>query len=170
MSVARRLILPALAAVLALAILLALRPLSTSRALAIWLVLVAAIALLRLVRHSRERSGTPNARFEAALRRPPAGAPEPVELLRVERYLDLGIAGAGHAHHRLLPVLRETAAARLASRHGIELERRPEAARELLGEDVWELLDPERPAPSDRFAPGVPRKRVAAVIERLESL
>ena len=153
----------------ALAVLLALRPVSTSRALAIWIVLVTAMALLVLVRHSgggvRERS-----QFEAALRARPTKTSEPVELLRMERELELGIAGAGNAHYRLLPLLRSAAAARLATRHGIELERRPEAAQAVLGDDVWDLLRPDQPEPADRFAPGVPRDRVIAVIERVEEL
>ena len=165
----RRLVGPSFVVIATLVFLLALRPLSTSRALAIWVVLVAALTLLFLVRdsHGDRRAGT---RFEAALRRTRTVAPQPVELLRMERDLELGIAGAGHAHHRLLPILREAAAARLASRHGIELERRPETARALLGEDAWELLRPDRPEPADRFDRGVPRERVAAAIERVESL
>jgi hypothetical protein len=95
---------------------------------------------------------------------------EPVELRRVERELELGIANAASAHYRLLPRLRAAAAARLASRHGVELERRPDAARALLGEEAWELLRPDRPEPVDRFGPGVPRATVAALIERAESL
>ena len=169
MSLGRRLTTTVLAATAALVVLLALRPLSTSRALAIWVVLVAAMVLLLLVQQSRDRRGT-RTRFEAVLRRPRASTPQPVELLRVERELELGIAGAAHAHRRLLPMLREAAAARLASRHGVELERRPDAAQKLLGDDVWELLRPDRPEPADRFDPGVPRERVAAAIERLESL
>ena len=160
---------PVLAVSAALAVLLALRPLSTSRALAIWVVLVAAMALLLLVQESRDGRGR-RTRFEAALRRSRPATPVPLELLRMERDLELGIAGAAHAHHRLLPILREAAAARLASRHGVELERRPDAAQALLGDDVWELLRPDRPEPADRFDPGVPRERVAAAIERLESL
>jgi hypothetical protein len=155
-SLARRLLVPAFASAATLAVLLALRPLSSSRALAIWVVVVAGIARVR--------------RFEAALRGRKPPTPEPVELLRMERELELGIAGAAHAHHRLLPLLRAAAAARLASRHGIELDLRPEAAEALLGEEAWELLRPDRPEPEDRFAPGVPRERVAALIERVESL
>ncbi|HZT84560.1 MAG TPA: hypothetical protein VE984_03960 [Gaiellaceae bacterium] len=162
------LILPVAAAAAALVVLLAIRPLSTSRALAIWVVLAAAIVLFLLVRRSRVDRG--ESRFEAALRGPAEKTPQLVELLRIERDLELGIAGAGHAHHRLLPILREAAAARLASRHGVELELRPDAARDLLGDEVWELLRPDRPEPDDRFARGVPRGRVAAVIERVESL
>ena len=171
MSVARRLAVPVLTATVALVILLALRPLSTSRALAIWIVLAAGIALVVLVRHSRSGGGRPHARrFEAALRGRPPTVTQPVELLRMERELALGIADATHAHRRFLPLLRAAAAARLESRHGIELDRRPEAARALLGEDAWDLLRPDRPEPADRHGPGVPRSRVVALIERVESL
>jgi hypothetical protein len=167
----RRLFFPAFVAVVALVALLALRPLSTSRALAIWVVVVAAIALVLLVRHSRGGHALPHAsRFEAALRGRKETPQPPVELLRMERELELGIADATHAHRRLLPLLRAAAEARLASRRGVELDRRPDAAEAVLGEDVWELLRPDRPEPADRHGAGVPRERVAAVTERLESL
>ena len=171
MRLAGRLAWASTAAIVALVVLLALPRLSTSRALAIWIVLVAAISLVLIVRQSREHSGPrPALRFEAALRgrKPPASEPE--ELVRMERELVLGIADADHAHRKLLPLLRAAAAARLAARHGFELDRRPEAARALLGEDVWDLLRPDRPAPADRHGPGVPRAQIAAVIERVEAL
>jgi len=158
-------------AAVALIVLLALPSLSTSRALAIWVVVLAGLVLIAVAGHSRERGLSERAaRFEEALRpRKPADS-EPVELLRMERELLLGIAEADHAHRRLLPLLRAAAAARISSRHGFELERRPEAARALLGDDVWDLLRPDRPPPENRHGPGVPRKRVVAVIERVESL
>ena len=168
MSLARRLTVPVAVATVALVVLLALKPVSTPRAFAIWVVLVAAIALLLLVRHSR---GPRYARrFEAALRGREAEASEPVELLRMERELVLGSADAVYAQRRFLPLLRAAAGARLASRHGIELDRKPEAGRALLGEEAWELLRPDRPEPADRHGPGVPRERVATLIERIESL
>ena len=152
-----------------LVVLLAVRPLSTSRALGIWVVIVTALALLLLVR--RSRATAPHvSRFDAALQGQTTAASEPVELLRMERELELGIASAGSAHHRLLPLLRAAAAARLASRHGIDLDRRPDAARALLGEEAWEWVRPDRPEPADRFGRGVPRESVTAVIERVESL
>jgi len=88
----------------------------------------------------------------------------------MDRELVLGSADADHAQRRLLPLLRATAAARIASRHGFQLERRPEAARALLGEEVWDLLRPDRPQPEDRHGPGVRRERIVAVIDRVESL
>ena len=171
MSGAGRFVRPALWAAVALVTLLALPPLSTSRALAIWVVIVTGIVLIALIRHSSARSWPePPRRFEQALRTPSPAAAQTAEFLRMERELDLGVAGAAHAHRRLLPLLRAAAAARLASRHGIELERRPDAARAMLGDDVWELLRPDRPEPEDRHGPGVPREQVAAAIEAVESL
>lgn len=171
MRTVRLLVGPAAAATVVLVILLALKPLSSSRAFAIWILILAAIALHTLVRSVRRGDGPPEARrFEAALRRRKAEPAPPAELVRMERELELGIANAASAQRRLLPLLRAAAAARLASRHGVELERRPEAARELLGEDAWELLRPDRPEPLDRFDPGVPREQVVAAIERVESL
>jgi hypothetical protein len=158
-------------ATVALVTLLAIPRLSTARALAIWVVIVTALVLLALIRHSRGHDGTePAQRFDQALRGQKPTTSQPVELLRLERDLLLGVANADHAQRRLLPLLRAAAAARLAARHGFELERRPEAARALLGDDVWELLRPDRPQPEDRHGPGVPRKRIVAVIERVESL
>ena len=158
-------------AAVALVGLLAIPRLSTSRALAIWVVIVAALVLVALVRHSREQDGPePSRRFEEALRGRKPAVSQPEELLRMDREIVLGSADADHAHRRLLPLLRAAASARLAARHGIELERRPELARSLLGEDVWELLRPDRPEPDDRHGPGIPRERIAAVIERVEAL
>jgi len=158
-------------ATVVLVVLLSVPKVSTARALAISIVLVAALVLFALIRHSREREGPePASRFEQALRRRKPTSAQPEELLRMDRELVLGSADADHAHRRLLPLLRATAAARIAARHGFELERRPEAARALLGEDAWDLLRPDRPPPEDRHGPGVPHRRVAALIDRVESL
>jgi len=165
---ARRAAVPATAAIVALVVLLALRPISTSRALAAWTLLVAALALLDVARGARA-AHRPR-RFEAALRRKSAPPPTPVELARVQRLLELGAASADYGHRRLIPLLRAAAAARLASQHGIDLRRRPERARELLGEETWDLLRPDRPEPVDRHARGIPLSRIEATIERVESL
>ncbi|HUZ15696.1 MAG TPA: hypothetical protein VMU72_05910 [Gaiellaceae bacterium] len=166
----RRFLLSAVLALVTLAALLAIRPLPTARALAVWILLVAALALHALARGRGDDASRGAERFEAALHPPDRPATEPAQLLRMERELVLGMASAGHASHRLLPRLRTVAAARLGSRHGIELDRRPDAARAVLGDDVWELLRPDRPEPEDRHGPGVARSRVVAVIERLEAL
>ena len=162
---------PILLAIVALVVLLALRPVSTARSLAIWLLLVAGLVLFRLVRDVRSRDTAAATRpFETALRGRPPRSTVPVELLRMGREIEVGVASAAHAHRRLLPLLRAAASARLASGHGVELARSPERARALLGDDVWEWLRPDRPAPADRNAPGIPRAVVVAAVEKIESL
>jgi hypothetical protein len=158
-------------AAIALVALLAPPRLSTSRALAIWLVIVAALVLVALIRESRERVGpAPPSRFEQALRKPKPPTAQPEELLRMEREILLGIADADHAHRQLVPLLRATASARLASRHGLEPGRRAELERELLGEEVWAVVRPDGLPPPDRRGPGLPADQVVAVIEKVESL
>lgn len=150
---------------------LAVRPLPLERMLSIYVIVLAAIALAALTRIARapEELRQPSP-LERALRPRTERPMRPPELVRTERELTLGMASAGHAHRRLLPLLREAAAARLATRHGVELARRPREAEALLGEDTWALLRPDCPEPADRNGPGVPLARVQAVVERLESL
>jgi hypothetical protein len=158
-------------ATIVLVVLLSISRLSTARAIAISVVSLTALTLVALIRQSRASRGPGQAsRFEQAFHKPKTKAAQPEEFLRMDREIVLGIADADHAHRRLLPLLRSSAAARLAARHGFELDRRPEAARTLLGDEVWELLRPDRPAPADRHGPGLRREQIAAVIERVESL
>lgn len=171
MTLVRRFGWPAVAAVAVLVVLLSVSEIPTSRALGIWVVFTTVVVLLVLNHHARDRSWAPPApRFEQALLRRNPASPQPEELMHMEREIVLGGADADHAHRRFLPLLRSIAAARIAARHGFELEQRPEAARALLGEDAWELLRPDRPEPEDRHAPGLPRKSIVALIERVEAL
>jgi hypothetical protein len=154
-----------------LVVALGLQPISRERILAAYVLVLAGIGLAALTRVTRTASERPGpSAFEAALRLRPADPVRPPELVRTERVIMLGSAGAGHLHLRLLPLLRESAAARLAAVHNIDLQRRPEAARRVLGDDVWELLRPDRPEPDDFDAPGMPLKRLRAVIDTLETL
>jgi len=169
----RRLAVLSVAATVVLGLLLALRPLSASRAFAIWILLLAAIALAELVRAARDVDAAnvrAARRFEEALRPRRSEPRRPAELDQAERELVLGAASAAYAHRRLLPHLRAVAAARLAVRHGVDLERRPETAAALLGDEAWELLRPDRPEPEDPNAPGVPLPRIEAFLARVESL
>ena len=111
--------------------------------------------------------------FEQAVRaKPPAPPPAPASLRRVERdvVLATGRAGSSDLYHTLCPMLRELAAHRLRSAHGVELDAQPAQARALLGYELWDLVRQDRPAPEDRNAPGLPMKDLARAGERLESL
>lgn len=152
---------------LALIVVLGLHPVSTGRILAGYVLTLAGIALAAATRILAAGSWRDRgSHFEHLLARKPGPPTRPSELVRIERELTLGASSAGHLHIRLLPLLREAAAARL----GIDLDLHPDRARAALGDETWELLRPDRPAPSDRSAPGLPLRRARAVVDRLEQL
>jgi hypothetical protein len=107
--------------------------------------------------------------LEAALVPHARQSPTVQELDRLERELSMGAARAFDLHSRVRPILREVAAARLA-RRGLELDPRNEPVRELLGDELADLLDPDRQLPDDRQAAGPGLERLGATIERLERL
>src|SRR2546423_13550513 len=101
---------------------LAVRPASVQQILTGYVLVLAALALAALTRAARAATDFPApSPLDAALR---ARTPRPVrppELVRTEREITLGTASAGHLHQRLVPLLREAAAARLGAEHGIDL-------------------------------------------------
>ena len=79
----------------------------------------------------------------------------------------------------LRPVLEHLLAARLAERHGVHLYQDPETARRLLCRNprdahLWQWIDPAtRPQDPPRGGPerrGIPRRTLARLIDRLETL
>lgn len=163
----RRIAIPLASATLALIVMLGIRPVSTDRIAAGYVLALATIGLATLTRRLADASEyQPPSQFERLLAREPEQPTRPPELLRVEREITLGSSSSGHLHMRLLPLLREVAQARL----GVDLERRPDAARNSLGDEAWELLRPDRPAPEDRTAPGLPLRRIRSLVDTLERL
>jgi hypothetical protein len=135
------------------------------RTLSVRIYLLFLGALLMLVVVSAVTAAAPRARrsdFAAALgeRGEPTG-PVP-QLAKVEREVTLAIGNAYDLHTRLLPHLREIATARL--------ERRGQTP----GPDTlgcwWDLLRPDRPEPSERFAPGIPEPELRALVADLERI
>jgi hypothetical protein len=94
----------------------------------------------------------------------------PAELARLEREVYLSCGTAFYLHHRLRPLLRETAAHRLLLRHGIDPELRPDAAKAILGETAWDWLRADRPEPRDRWAPGPPIGELRALVDAIERI
>ncbi|HTZ06964.1 MAG TPA: hypothetical protein VMB53_14600 [Gaiellaceae bacterium] len=158
-------------ATVALVIALGLRPVATERILAAYVLVLAAIVLVVLERVLRT-DAAPDALwiFDRALQRTTQAPMRPPALVVTERDITLGSSNAGHFHARVLPVLREAAATRLAAHHNVDLERQPDAARRLLGDDAWEVVRPDRVEPADPYAPGVPLAQVRAVVDTLEAL
>jgi hypothetical protein len=153
-----------------LVVMLGIRPVSIQQILAAYVLVLAAVALAALTRIARSASETPVSELDAALRPRVVGPTRPSELTRTEREIMLGTSNAWNLHKRLLPILREAAAARLAAGHNVDLTRRPDAARKLLGDEAWQLLRPDRPEPGDHDGPGLPMRELRSVVDTLEAL
>jgi hypothetical protein len=155
-------------ATVGLLVALGLRPISIREIVAAYVLALTAIALLMLTRIARtdDEWARETSQLELALTPRKTVRTRPTALVRTDRDLVLSEANAGELHTRLLPQLRDVAAARLVDRHDLQLRD----ARGVLGDEVWELLRPDRPAPADRGAPGLPMRRIAALIDTIERL
>jgi hypothetical protein len=158
-------------AVVGLAVVVAFGVAEAADALAVFLLVLCAVGLLALVR--AVHAAAPAERgsvFERALRPPPAERGRPLELMRIEVDLAFAAESGAQLHTRVVPLLRTIAAARLLVRHGIDPDVQPDAARTLLGDEAWELVRPDRPAPTDVLAPGLPLRRISTAVDALERL
>lgn len=115
-------------------------------------------------------SRLPDARPTRGRRRAAPAPARPEQLLALERLVGSAGTSAVHVHAYLRPLLVEIASRRLAAR-GQTLARMPEpAARELLGNRLWDLVRSDRPFPEDRRGPGVAPQELRAMLEVLERL
>jgi hypothetical protein len=133
-----------------------------------YLVAVAGVVMLMLIRWVGtllpERSPS---LLEAALTAMRAPAPVIGEL-SLERDVDLGRVNAFHFHTRVRPVLRGIASSRLRRRYGVDLDREPVRARELLPSSAWDVVRPDAPPPADRLARGPSIASLNAIVDELE--
>lgn len=135
----------------------------------VWLVAVLALALgVTLGRLRRDLPRRPSA-FDAAFTAEERPHARPASLTRVEREVTMATGTAFDVHFRLRPLL-STLAAGLLLRRGVDLERSPDRAEELLGPALWDLVRPDRTAPEDRTAPGISLETVERVVGDLERL
>jgi hypothetical protein len=132
----------------------------------VYLIFFGGLVLLGLVVVTGRRgTSMEHSAFEDARRprpRPQATLPA---LERLTRELSLGTQSAFDYHFRFRPVLTEITDARLAARG-----RRLEDAETLLPPEAWDLVRPDRPAPTDRHAPGVDPAAVRRLVEALERI
>jgi hypothetical protein len=68
------------------------------------------------------------------------------------------------------PLLVRLLASRLAEHHGIDLHESPDAARAVVGDELWWWVDPARPAEGSSQPPGVDVGILTRIVARLEAL
>jgi hypothetical protein len=125
-----------------------------------------ALALAALVGYVAVRRLAPPKRRRA---RRGAARPElPHRLERLERLVAVAVGSAVDLHTGVRPALREIAGQRLA-RRGIALDADPDAPR-LLGDDLWEIVRPDRPVPDRIDRRGLPLRELRRHLDTLESL
>ena len=110
---------------------------------------------------------------ETPLREPGRAAPvrsAPASLARMEHEVALGLAGSFDLHYRLVPRLRSVAAGLLDARRNVSLEASPDRAHTLLGDEVWELVRPDRTTPQDRLGPGMSAAELDRTVKALEAI
>jgi hypothetical protein len=90
----------------------------------------------------------------------------PPTLARMEDELALGATSAFDLHYRLRPRLRSITAGLLAARRRSTLDADPDEARQVLGDETWELVRPDRP-PQAR---GIPPEALERVVGSLEAI
>lgn len=137
----------------------------------IYLLVLAGYALGGLV--SQVRRSNPvasSSAFDLALRGSRPRAERLPDLEQVQRELALAGQTAADLHFRLRPRLRRIAARLLASRRGIDLDARPDAARRVLGDELWEIVQPAREAPRQRDAPGLDVAAADRLVTALERI
>jgi hypothetical protein len=166
-----RAVLVTIVATISLAALLQLAPTQRPFVLAVYLLIMAAVAVQLLVTWLRLTYPAPPASaFDAALAARPIPPRPPAELDRLARLLSLSSASALHAHTRLRSELRPVAADRLRWSLAVDLDRDPDAARAALGEPGWELLARDQRDLPNREAPGLPLAALAELIANLERI
>ena len=84
----------------------------------------------------------------------------------------LSWAAVSRRHYDLItrPLLTALAAARLADRHRVDLHADPDAARAVVGEDVWPWIDPAPEPSRNGQPPGVGPQTLSLIFGRLEEI
>jgi hypothetical protein len=154
---------------IALAVVIAFAPGRVELAARIYALVAAGVLLLVLLAVLR-RSYPPARPLRPDRKAPSSDQAVPPSLARVEQEVALGVSGSFDLHHRLRPRLRALATELLGSRRGVSVDDAPDRARELLGDETWELVRPDRPPPDDRLARGLPINEIGRVVESLERL
>jgi len=85
---------------------------------------------------------------------------------------DLGWAPVSQWHydHGVRPLLVRLMTSALAEHHRVDPAKDPARARQLVGDEIWPLVDPLRQPSLDSKAPGADLRTLARIVDRLEQL
>lgn len=133
------------------------------------IVVAGALAAWRVLGRTAPVTASSPEQFELDLRMPRAAPVEIAGLRSIETDLRMSEASAFGLEFRLKPLLRELATWRLMRNHGVDMVAAPDAARDILGDRLFELTRAAGELPEFRD-PGIPLADVQAGVERLEGV
>jgi hypothetical protein len=120
---------------------------------------VASLALLQLVRAGVAETPPPEPIPQSS-----GTTPEYfVRLRQLERRLDRASTDPSNFEWTLRPMLARLAAERLRYKHGIDVHREPTKAREVVGEQLWQILIVTPDTPIQPVSPAWLRELVQAI-------
>jgi hypothetical protein len=93
----------------------------------------------------------------------------PLQLRRIATDLQESERSEFGIDRSLRPLLVPIAAARLG-RRGVDMSLAPRRAQELLGDELWQIVRPDRPPAEYRVGRGLSRADLETAIDRLEQL
>ena len=153
-----------------LGVALALAPNRAAVEIHVWLIVALSLGLLAALTLVRTAFPSSDSPFIASLRAEPVEAARPQALVRLEREVSMAGSTAFDVQYRLRPALIELAAGLVFSRRGIDFEREPDRAHAALGDDVWEIVRPDRPESTTRLGEGITAVELERVVNALEAV
>ena len=94
----------------------------------------------------------------------------PGELLEIEARVSLAQVSAFDHQSRLRPLLREIARQSLEARRHVDVDKEPEKAKQMLGAELWEELQPMLLSRDLRDSPGPTPAAIMRLVDEIESI
>jgi hypothetical protein len=124
----------------------------------VWLLTIGGLALWTFWRAlARALPTAASSAFDTIRDRPVEPPSSLYDVIAIEGALLDAEWSRGGAEHRLRPLIRRIASARLIEHHQVDLATEPAEARRILGEELWALVGPdEHPGPGHASAAALP--------------
>lgn len=94
----------------------------------------------------------------------------PGELLEIESRISMARVSEFDYQSRLRPLLRDLAARRLESNRNVDIERQAREARAVLGDELWEQVQPMELLRGLRERPGPTTAAITRMVDKIESI
>jgi hypothetical protein len=125
-----------------------------------------ACALLQMGQVAQSLAGEGRA-WDRVRTTPVASERRPSDLEQLERVLGWGQYSPGDFNYEVRPLLRRLVAHRLNESLGVDIETRPEAARPIVSNELWELIVAKQPVEAGRV---IRTEDIARFVDEIEDI